>query len=127
MTGIAPGKSHAWYGLVGGFLMMVGLGLSLVLSTIIATQGLPAGMSGLGSALMNTSRLLGGALGLAILATIASAHTRADVCVSASEALTAGFRSALAISAVVCVAGAVVAIVLLGNRRDERPAGLTSR
>ncbi len=89
--------------------MMAGLGPSLVPSTIVATQGLPAGMTGLGSALMNTAQLLGGALGLAILVTIAAARTRAEVSLSAAQARTDGFAHALATSAAV----AVLAIVLL--------------
>lgn len=113
MTGIAPGRSHAGYGLAGGLLMMAGLGLSLVRSTIVATRGLPPEMSGLGSALTNTSRLLGGALGLAILVTVAAAHTHADIGRSAGQALTDGFSRSLAISTAVCAAGATLAIVLL--------------
>jgi len=116
MTGIAPGRGHVWFGILGGLLMMAGLGLSLVPSTIVATQGLPPGMSGLGSALMNTSRLLGGALGLAILVTVAAARTRADVSVSGAQALTDGFSRSLGISAAVCIAGAVIALVLLRGR-----------
>jgi EmrB/QacA subfamily drug resistance transporter len=117
MTGIAPGRGQVWFGLVGGFLMMAGLGLSLVPSTIVATQGLPPGMSGLGSALMNTSRLLGGALGLAILVTIATATTRSQGSTSSAHALTDGFSLSLGISAAVCVAGAITALVLLRDRR----------
>ncbi|HYB27006.1 MAG TPA: hypothetical protein VEF89_10370 [Solirubrobacteraceae bacterium] len=113
MTGIAPGRSHLPSGLLGGFLMMCGLGLSLVPATIVATKGLPPGLSGVGSALMNTSRLLGGALGLAILVTLAGAHTRADRDVSITQALTDGFSHSLAISAVICLVAAVAALVLL--------------
>jgi EmrB/QacA subfamily drug resistance transporter len=121
MTGIAPGRGQVWFGLVGGFLMMGGLGLSLVPSTIVATQGLPPGMSGLGSALMNTSRLLGGALGLAILVTVAAAHTRGEFSVSGAQALTDGFSRSLGISAAVCVVGAVTALVLLRGGAGTAP------
>jgi hypothetical protein len=116
MTQIAPGRSHAWYGLVGGFLMMAGLGLSLVPSTIAATQGLPPAMAGLGSALMNTSRLLGGALGLAILATIASGHTHG----TGPSAVSHGFAVALGISAAVCVVGAIIATTTLREPATRR-------
>ncbi|MBV9367311.1 MAG: hypothetical protein JOY89_23995, partial [Solirubrobacterales bacterium] len=70
MTGIAPDRHHAWYRL---FLTMAGFGLWLVPSTIVAAHGPLAGKSGLGSALINTSRLSGGALGPAILVTITHA------------------------------------------------------
>jgi EmrB/QacA subfamily drug resistance transporter len=122
MTGIAPGRSHLPFGVLGGFLMMCGLGLSLVPSTIVATRGLPPGMSGLGSALMNTSRLLGGALGLAILVTLAGARTRADHGVSGLQALTDGFTRSLGISAVICLVGAVAALILLRAGRGQDQA-----
>ena len=115
MTQIVPGDGHAWYAVVGGFFMMAGLGLSLVPSTIVATRGLPAGMAGLGSALMNTSRLLGGALGLAILATIATGHAHG----SAHDATTHGFAFALGVSAAVCVAGAILAVTTLRDAKAE--------
>jgi len=130
MTGIAPDRGRVWFGFVGGLLMMAGLGLSLVPSTIVATQGLPPGMSGLGSALMNTSRLLGGALGLAILVTVAAATTRAQVGVSGAQALTVGFSRSLGISAAVCVVGAITALVLLrggAGRSPERPSDTERR
>jgi hypothetical protein len=118
MTPIAPDRSHAWYGLLDGFLMMAGLGLSPVPSTIVATHGLPAGMAGLGSALMNTSRLIGGALGLAILATIATGHTHG----TGPAATTHGFSIPLAISAAVCLVGAIVALTTCARGRLSQGA-----
>lgn len=75
-------------------------------------------MSGLGFALMNTSRLLGGALGLAILAITAAARTLGDVGLSPAHAQTDGFSRSLAISAAVCAAGAILAIVLARSDRS---------
>jgi hypothetical protein len=84
-------------------------------------------MSGLGSALMNTSRLLGGALGLAILVTVAATTTRPQVGVSSAQALTDGFSRGLGISAAVCIVGAVAALVLLrggaGHGSERSPKG----
>jgi hypothetical protein len=68
---------------------------------------------------MNTSRLLGGALGLAILVTIATAHTHADVGVSGAL-LTDGLSRSLAVSTAVCVVGAVLALVLLRSEAPHR-------
>jgi MFS family permease len=87
---------------------------------VLVAVMLPARMSGLGSALMNTSRLLGGALGLALLAAVAAAHTRAAVGVSAGQALTDGFSRSLTISAAVCAMGAILALVLLRTPRAPR-------
>ncbi len=94
------------------------MGLSLVPATIVAMQGLRGSESGLGSGLLNTSRLVGGALGLAILSTIADSRTRGAVGVGAARALTDGFDLVLAVGAVMCLASAATAVGLLRTRRD---------
>ncbi len=78
LSGIAPGQSYAGPVLIGAVLTALGMGFSLVPSTIVAMQGVAGAQSGVASGLLNTSRLMGGALGLAILSTIASGHTRGD-------------------------------------------------
>jgi EmrB/QacA subfamily drug resistance transporter len=118
-AGVAPGRSYVAAMLPGGLLTSLGMGLSLVPCTIVAMQGLPASQSGLGSGLLNTSRLMGGALGLAILSTIASSYTRGDLAAGAQHALTGGFDLAFAVGAGFCLAGAIGAVTLL---RDRAPA-----
>ncbi len=59
--------------LPGLLVMAVGMGLSFVSVTIAATSGVPARESGLASGMINTSQQVGGALGLAILSSIAAA------------------------------------------------------
>lgn len=58
-------------------LFGIGLGLSFVPMTLAATQGVPPHQAGLASGLINTTRQVGGAVGLAALATAASSVTRA--------------------------------------------------
>lgn len=120
LTGVAPGGSYLPNVLPGALLSALGMGLSLVPATIVAMQGLPASESGLGSGLLNTSRLMGGALGLAVLSTIADAQTRSDGSLGMARALTDGFDLAFAVGAVFCVIGAVVAGLFL--RQADRAA-----
>jgi EmrB/QacA subfamily drug resistance transporter len=116
LTGIAPGGSYASSVLAGGLLSAIGMGFSLVPSTIVAMQGVAGPQSGLASGLLNTSRLMGGALGLAVLSTIAASHTRADIGASAAHALTDGFDLAFAVGAGFTAAGAAVAAAFLRRR-----------
>jgi len=90
-------------------------------STIVAMQALPSSQSGIGSGLLNTSRLMGGALGLAILSTIAASQTRADAAAGAAHALTSGFALAFGVGAVFTLAGAALAATRLRSA-DAAPA-----
>ncbi len=53
----------------------IGMGLTFVPVTLLATTNVPAGDAGLASGLFNTSQQIGGALGLAILSTLAATRT----------------------------------------------------
>ena len=103
-------------------LATAGLGLTLVSSTVAAVAGGRPEERGLASGLVNTSRLLGGALGLALLSTVATSRAAALAAAGASRpaALTGGFHLAFALGAGMCLAGAVLAVVVL--RGLGRPA-----
>ncbi|MGH3131553.1 MAG: MFS transporter [Gaiellaceae bacterium] len=111
--------------LPGIMLASIGMGLTFVPVTLIATSGIPAGDAGLASGLFNTSQQVGGALGLAVLSTIATSRT-SDVLGSlgrepsqteTASALVDGFHLAWIGSAVLLGAGAVLLLALL-RRRD---------
>src|SRR3954468_6288550 len=101
--------------LPGGVLSPIGLGLALVSGTIVAVQGVQPHDSGLASGLLNTSRLVGGALGLAALSTLAASHTNSQLAngVSALSAQTDGYAAAFTAGAVACLIGAVAAVFLI--------------
>jgi len=120
LTGIAPGDSYLTV-LPGGVLGAGGLGLALVPATIAAVQGISPEQSGLASGLLNTSRLVGGALGLAVLSTIADSHTSSQLAHGASSlgALTSGYQLALGLGALISLLGAFLTVVLLRPRASE--------
>ncbi len=74
-------------------LIGIGLGGAFVTGTQLAVDGVDGGEAGLAGGLINTSQQIGGALGLAVLASIAAARTGAleAAGTSAPEALTGGF------------------------------------
>lgn len=125
LVGVAPGGSYLPDVLPGALLSAIGMGFSLVPSTIVATQCLPAHQSGIGSGLLNTSRLMGGALGLAILSTIADAQTRGDATAGAAHALSHGFDVAFGVGAAISLAGALLAALRLRNPNTGAVAQLS--
>jgi EmrB/QacA subfamily drug resistance transporter len=113
LSGITPGQSYVGPVLIGEVLTAAGMGFGLVPSTIVAMQGVAGAQSGVASGLLNTSRLMGGALGLAILSTIASGQTGGAVGAGSVRALTNGFDLAFTVAIGFAVVGALVAAYAL--------------
>jgi hypothetical protein len=89
--------------------------------------------SGLASGLINTTRQMGGALGLAILATISTQRTH-DLLLTGkpsalltAQALTAGFARGLAVAAAFAVAAAVTALIVPPVQRVPAESPATTR
>ena len=102
--------------LAPSLLVAIGIGLAFVPATICAVAGVKPQEAGLASGLVNTARLFGGALGLAILAAIATSKTNSDLhhivagtSHASQSALTDGFQLAFLIAAVFALVGGVVA------------------
>jgi EmrB/QacA subfamily drug resistance transporter len=127
LTGVHPGGSYVANVLPGGLLGAFGLGLALVPATIVAVEGVPRAVSGLASGVLNTSRFIGAAIGLAVLSTIAAHHTSSEVAsgTAAATALTDGFDLQFAVGAVFCLVGVIAAVVLLRPPKTESvPEGI---
>lgn len=100
-------------------LVGLGFGGSLVAVTTIATNGVPEEETGLASGLVNASQQVGGALGLAIVVSVAASVTKHDGGVG-PDALTAGYQTAFLVSAAIVLLGAILSVVVLTStaRRD---------
>lgn len=114
-TKIAASGSAIAYVVVPGLLTAAGIGMSIVPSTIAATQGAKLGQAGLASGLVNTSRQIGGGLGIAVLITLATAHTSHLIGIghATPQALTDGFRVGFYIAAGLVATAAVATFALL--------------
>ncbi len=121
----APGGSYLADVLGPSLLAGAGLGFSFVPVTIAAVTGTEPREAGLASGLNNTALQIGGALGLAILATIANSRTQSAFHAgvhSASIALTQGFDRAFLVGAGFAIAGAILATVLISSRDSREHA-----
>ncbi len=107
-----------WSGfLVPSILMTLGLGLCFTPLAYAATSGVPRHEAGLASGLVNTSRQIGGAVGLAALATVATGRTDAVAAVGHLLALTDGYTLAFRIAAVIALAATASALLVPGRPR----------
>jgi EmrB/QacA subfamily drug resistance transporter len=123
-TGLSPDGGYALNILPGGIFTTFGLGLSIVAVTVSAVQGVPAGEAGLASGLINTSRMVGGSIGVAALTTLAATHSKTLVESghSPADALSSGFDVAFAAGAAVAFAAALLVAGLLRTERSRMPA-----
>ncbi len=109
--------------LPGMTLLGVGCGMAMNPVLLAAMSEVDASESGLASGVVNTSFMMGGALGLAILASLAAART-GDLLASgadSSAALNGGYHMAFALSAVFAAGAALLSAVLL-RKGHQAPA-----
>jgi EmrB/QacA subfamily drug resistance transporter len=126
-TKIAAGGSAIVYIVIPGVLTAAGIGMSIVPSTIAATQGAKQGQAGLASGLVNTSRQIGGGLGIAVLITLATTRTSHLIGVghSVAQALTEGFRLGYYIAAGLCAAATLATLAWVARAptaHEPRPS-----
>ena len=114
-SGISVGGGFLTDILGPSLLAAMGLGFGFVTSTIGAVSGVDEREQGLASGLINTSQQIGGALGLAVLSTLATTRTNDALASGATmrHALTDGFQRAFLGGSVIALLGFVAALVLI--------------
>jgi EmrB/QacA subfamily drug resistance transporter len=101
-------------------LSAAGIGAVFMPLTLIATTGLADADQGLASGLFNTSQQMGGALGLAILSTLATSKMGSAGGADSTAALVTGFHWAFGAAAAVTLAALAIMVALLRKRHVAR-------
>jgi EmrB/QacA subfamily drug resistance transporter len=117
-----PVQGHYVTDLLPSFVLIgIGLGVSFVSVTIAGLAGVAGADAGIASGLVNTSRQIGGAVGLAVVSTIAASYASGRITSGAAtaEALTHGFRISFAVLAGLGLVGVLLTGALLRVRQPE--------
>jgi EmrB/QacA subfamily drug resistance transporter len=125
LTGLPYNGSYASDLLPGLALLALGMGMTFVPITLMATTGVHGDDQGLASGLLNTAQQVGGALGLAALSTVAFNHSASQVsslghaptAADRGMALVSGYTTAFTVGGILMAAGA--GLILLLIRRDD--------
>ncbi|HYI80838.1 MAG TPA: MFS transporter [Thermoleophilaceae bacterium] len=126
----APNGTYLGDVLFPSMIVAVGLGFAFVPVTIAAVTGTRHDEAGLASGLINTSQQVGGALGLAIAATVANSTTVDALSSGEADrvvALTEGFQNAFLVCAGFAALGAILAAVLISSRDSREHAEAARR
>ncbi|WP_349239849.1 MFS transporter [Patulibacter sp. SYSU D01012] len=123
LSRLEPGSSYVGAVVPGLVLTALGIGAALVVVMGLATDGAGEHSGGLASALLTTAQQVGGAIGIAVMVTVASDRTADALATGAAPpaALADGFSAAFVVMAAVLAVAAVLAAV--GLRGDGGPAG----
>lgn len=137
---LSPTSDYALHLMPAMFVTAVGLGLSFVPMTLGAVSQVRDEDTGIASALLNTAQQIGGALGLAVLSTIATSASNTEMpdaaaslfrgfatgdfalIHSAADALTHGYTVAFAVAGGFFIAGLVIAVATIRARPSTAQA-----
>jgi len=128
LSDIGPHADYLGELLLPSLLTSAAMPFAFVPGVICATSGVRPQEAGLASAVANTSRLFGGALGLAVLATLATSHSNSllhhptAAVHTANQALVAGFQYAFWFAGGIAAIGMLVALFGMPSARREEAA-----
>jgi MFS family permease len=102
-------------------MVVLGIGVGMAMNPVLiaAMSDVEPSESGLASGIVNTCFMMGGALGLAVLASLAAWRTGSVEAASKAEALNSGYHLAFIVGAVFAGLASALAVVLLRDRPTE--------
>ncbi len=124
MSFLSYGDSYGAHMLARLAMFGLGVGTTFVPMTLTATAGVQPSQAGLAAGLVNTTRQIGGAIGLAVLATLAASATRHNFASAhpAQAALTAGYDRAFLAAGLLLLTGAALAPLIPSREPAPAPA-----
>jgi EmrB/QacA subfamily drug resistance transporter len=112
------GAHESFYALLPGLLLGgIGMGMTMTPVTAAAMSAVAVDKAGVGSAVLNSARQVGGSLGIAVMGAIVA---------GAADYLT-GFHDALRVGSALCLAGAIVAVLAIRKIEHPHPATATQQ
>jgi EmrB/QacA subfamily drug resistance transporter len=125
LTGSLDAQSSFWNILPGLLAGGFGMAITMAPTTAAAMGSVPVDKAGVGSAVINSMRQVGGSLGIAIMGTVVATHITVSAASPGYDAqFVAGYHRALQVGAAILLAGAVVAAATIGRVRRPEPAAV---
>jgi EmrB/QacA subfamily drug resistance transporter len=121
-------ESSTFWSLLPGFLVGgLGMAITMAPTTTAAMGSVPVDKAGVGSAVINASRQVGGSLGIAVMGTlVASAVTVGQGSPAYAAQFVDGYHRALLVGAVILFAGAVLAVATVRPVRRPEPLAVAA-
>ncbi len=114
-----PVAGNYWIDLLPTILLMpIGMAMTFMPLMVAATSGVSQNEAGLASGLINTSQQMGGALGLAILSSVAASVTKSHMFLGELESIVFGYRYAYIVAASFIVIATVIGLALIRDKKN---------
>ena len=114
------GVGAGFWNLLPGFVVGgLGMALTMTPTAAAATRAVPVEKSGVGSAVLNAMRQVGGSVGIALMGAVVAAEAKGKPPI---DGFMAGFESALLVAAVIAFVGAIVAFALVRQEAGQESA-----
>lgn len=125
LSRIAPANDYLTVVLPASIVMGLGIGAAFMCSMVLATTGVAGQDTGVASALVNTSQQIGGAVGTALMSTIAAGATAAfltsNTTASATDSAVHGYATAFVWATGLLILAAILAFTLVRSRGPQSP------